>query len=133
VSTKKSTELLERAYVALLRTHDWGRHSIEGQRLLCDLRDTIAATLGQDSDTVQDRAESTAIAAGKPKMQIRSSRIRYLEARVIGQKEVVVDLNKVIYCQRYGSQSTKLVFQGGDDLTLAIPYEQVRAALEAMS
>lgn len=49
-------ELLKRSYSVLANIHNnWiGRHTAAGQKLLCDLRDTIAEKTGRPIQDVQD-------------------------------------------------------------------------------
>lgn len=55
-------DLAERAYLKLLSLGSWkGRASEEGQRLLCDLRDTIAEVRGITDEEIQNEFESQAI------------------------------------------------------------------------
>ena len=55
-------EALRAAYACLAQFNNrWpGRDTMEGQRLLCNLRDTICAATGRDGESVQVEAEGTA-------------------------------------------------------------------------
>ncbi len=56
-------DALRKAYVRLLMEQWHGRHTTEGQALLCLLRDTIAAATRQDEQVVQEGCEELAAIA----------------------------------------------------------------------